>query len=89
MPRSPFDPPFKTPATVQEGGSFVIEAGKGTEKVEVSVPGHGMRVVRIVDGRGEFQVPPGVRGGTPIFVDDGRVPNPHTTTVWVVGGQSP
>jgi hypothetical protein len=83
-----FDPPFKTPQSVQEGGSFVIEASEGTTQVEVAVPGHGMHVVRIVNGRGEFQVPAGVRGGTPIFVDDGKLPNPYTTTVWVVGGQS-
>ncbi len=86
MRSSTFDPPFRVPADVQEGGSIVIEGGSGTTQVEVAIPGHGMRVVKLTNGRAEFQLPPGVRGGTPIFVGDGKLPNPYTTTVWVVGG---
>ncbi|MGE3966561.1 MAG: hypothetical protein AB7I09_20870 [Planctomycetota bacterium] len=85
-PRS-FDPPFRTPPSVVEGGTIEIEAGAGVTTLDIAIPGLGTRRVRVTGGRAEFRVPPGVLAGTPIFVDDGKLPNPHTTTVWVVGGQ--
>jgi hypothetical protein len=82
------DPPFRTPPSVIEGGTIEIEAGVGVTTLDIAIPGRGRRRVRVVGGRAEFRVPPDVPAGTPIFVDDGKLPNPHTTTVWVVGGQS-
>lgn len=68
-----------------EGGTLVVETAAGVKEVTIAIPGGGTRRVRVSNGRAEFLLPPGVRGGTPIFVGDGTKPVPFTTTVMVVG----
>lgn len=80
-----FDPPLRAPATVQEGGTLVIDVGEGVQEVTIAIPGLGARKVRVNRRRVEYRLPQGARGGTPIFVGDGAKPVPYTTTVMIVG----
>lgn len=77
---------FTVNPTVDEGGTIVIRATTRLSEVSVFIPGHGTRRVPLVNGRGETQIPPDVRGGTQILITDGLVPTPCSTTVDVVGG---
>lgn len=87
QPTATFEPPFRTPPQVQEGGVIEAEVGSGTKELSVFIPGHGLRRYRARNGRIEIPLPPGVRGGTRIFISDENYPNPHATTVTVVGSQ--
>lgn len=85
MPQDPQR--VQAPPTVTEGGTIDIRVTSEVDQVTVLLPGGVTTRVPVVNGRAEFRVPPGVRGGTVISITDGRVPNPSTTDVQVVGGQ--
>ena len=82
-----FEPPFRAPPTVQEGGTLEIDVGSGTKELSVFIPGHGLQRHRARGGRVELRIPPSVPGGTVIFISDEKYPNPHATSVLVVGNQ--
>lgn len=81
------DPGISAPPTVREGGSIVIDVKSGVDELWVGIPGRGVVKVRVHHGRAEYQLPPGVTGGTFVFISDMRLPNPSGTSVEVVGNQ--
>lgn len=76
---------LRGPASVPEGGNVRIEVPEGVRSLQMSILGHGGRRLAVVGGVAEFRVPPGVAGGTRILVTDGRLPNPGTIEIVVVG----
>lgn len=79
---------LRTDPTVMEGGTIVVDVPDGVNEVHFVIPGRGSTSVAVVEGRAEFPLPPSVAGGTTVLVTDGLYPNPNSTRVQVVGGQS-
>lgn len=77
----------QAPSTVTEGGSITIRVTSNVDHVTVLITGQSSTRVPVVNGRAEYQLPPSVRGGTVISITDGRLPNPSSADVLVVGGQ--
>lgn len=86
--RMPQEPRLRADPTVPEGGVIVVDTASDVDEVVFKPDGHPATRVRVVNGRAEYRVPPGVRGGTEITVSDMRIPNPSSIGVQVLGGQS-
>ena len=84
----PQEPRLRADPTVIEGGVIVVETASDVDELVFRPDGHPATRVPVIDGRAEYQVPPGVRGGTEITVSDMRIPNPTSIGVEVLGGQS-
>lgn len=77
----------QAPSTVVEGGTITIRVRSEVDHVIVLVAGRSSTRVPVVNGRAEYPLPPDVLGGTVVSITDGRIPNPSSTDVLVVGGQ--
>ena len=77
----------QAPSTVAEGGTITIRTSSEIDHVIVLIAGRSSTRIPVVNGRAEYPLPPDVRGGTVVSVTDGRIPNPSSTDVLVVGGQ--
>lgn len=87
MPQNPGS--LQADPTVREGGTIQIRVRDEVKEVLVSIPGRDRVRIPATRGRAEFQVPPGVVGGTIIFLSDGQYPAPSGAAVQVVGGGPP
>jgi hypothetical protein len=78
-------PGLSAPPTVSEGGSVTVDVSTGAKEIWVAIPGRRPFSVPVRGGRAEFQVPPGVPGGTRIPISDLLLPKPSGTSILVVG----
>jgi hypothetical protein len=77
----------QAPTTVVEGGTITIRTSAEVDHVIVLIAGRSSTRIPVVNGRAEYPLPPNVTGGTVVSITDGRIPNPSSTDVLVVGGQ--
>ncbi len=75
-------------STVEEGGTVVVQAATGVNSVYFCVPGLGTVCVQVVGGVAEYQLPAGLASGTLIIVSDGKLPDPQSEIVTVVGTEA-
>ena len=76
---------LRTPENVAEGGWLVFYVDTGATEVAVSVPGFGGAFLKVgSDGRVEYRLPPGARGGENVLITDNQPPRPATATVPIV-----
>ncbi|MBI5852843.1 MAG: hypothetical protein HZB39_17670 [Planctomycetes bacterium] len=72
------------PSSVREGGNLRIDVASSARELSLVIPGHGRYWARVTNGVAEFRVPPGVSGGTMIFISDRVMPFPSSAVVQVV-----